>query len=293
MADSSPTAGPAGPTQGPTRRTAAEDDGCVVLDIARDRFLKLNPVGAAIWRRLEAGESEAQIARELAQAYQVDEPRVVGDVQALRQRLAAMGITPDRAPALTTRSHAVSPAPSAPCTMPTLPSTVPYYAQGYAHARSRGSDTSGNASSNASSDALRPTPPGTMVLHALIGLVAFDLVLAVRSLKGLAATVRRVPVTPRRRAGASGAPEASPDASDVAQVCAAVEKACVWYPKPAVCLQRSAVTTWLMRRYGVPARLVIGVRPMPFLAHAWVEVHGTVVNDWPRVSKFYPSLASY
>ncbi len=136
-----------------------------------------------------------------------------------------------------------------------------------------------------------------MVLEALLGLVAFDLVLAVRSLQGLAATVQRVSVKPRRGPTKSGAPAASPDAgvvaSDVAQVCAAVEKACVWYPKQAVCLQRSAVTTWLMRRHGVPARLVIGVRPMPFLAHAWVEVNGTVVNDWPRVSKFYPSLASY
>ncbi len=285
MADSSPIAGPTGPTHGPTPRTATEDDGCVVLDVARDRFLKLNPVGAAIWRRLQAGQSEAQIAHELAREYQVEEQRVAGDIQALRHRLAAMGITPDTVPT-------PPPASSAPSASPTAPSTVPYYAQGYAHARS-----TGNSTNNAGSDTTRPTPPWPMVLKALVGLAAFDLVLAVRSLKGLAATIQRVPVKSRKGPSGSDTPDASPDASavagEVAQVCAAVEKACVWYPKQAVCLQRSTVTTWLMRRHGVPARLVIGVRPMPFLAHAWVEVNGTVVNDWPRVSQFYPSLASY
>ncbi len=278
MTGLSPTSGP---TQGPAQRASGEDDGCVVLDVERDRFLKLNPVGAAIWRRLQAGESEAQIARELAQVYQVEEQRVAADVQALRDRLAAMGITPNTAP-----TPPASPAPSVPAATPsTVPSTVPYYAQGYAQARSTNS---------ASGGAPPPTPPRTMVLEALLGLVAFDLVLALRSLKGLSATVQRVPVRPRRGSGGSDAsPDAGDVAHDVAQVCAAVEKACVWYPKQAVCLQRSAVTTWLMRRHGVPARLVIGVRPMPFLAHAWVEVDGTVVNDWPRVSQFYPSLASY
>lgn len=36
-----------------------------------------------------------------------------------------------------------------------------------------------------------------------------------------------------------------------------------------------------------------GGRPMPFLAHAWVEVEGRVVNDWPRVRQFYPPLGAY
>ncbi len=51
---------------------------------------------------------------------------------------------------------------------------------------------------------------------------------------------------------------------------------------------------WLRpRRRRGPARFVVGVRPMPFLAHAWVEVAGTVVNDWPRVRQFYPPLGAY
>jgi hypothetical protein len=79
----------------------------------------------------------------------------------------------------------------------------------------------------------------------------------------------------------------------IGQICTAVEKACVWYPKKALCLQRSAVTTCILRSYGVPAHLVVGVRPMPFLAHAWVEAEGSVVNDFPNVRKFYKMLTAY
>jgi Transglutaminase-like superfamily len=40
------------------------------------------------------------------------------------------------------------------------------------------------------------------------------------------------------------------------------------------CLGRSLVLTALLARRGIPATLVIGVRPEPFAAHAWVEHDG-------------------
>src|SRR6266446_3353174 len=43
----------------------------------------------------------------------------------------------------------------------------------------------------------------------------------------------------------------------VRQVCAGVERARIWYPKKVQCLQRSAVLSCLLRREGVPARMVI------------------------------------
>ncbi len=46
---------------------ARSDDGCVLLDLAQDRLLKLNPVAAAIWQRLRAHEPEPEIVRALAQ----------------------------------------------------------------------------------------------------------------------------------------------------------------------------------------------------------------------------------
>jgi hypothetical protein len=70
----------------------------------------------------------------------------------------------------------------------------------------------------------------------------------------------------------------------------AVDEACVWYVKRAACLQRSVIATWLLRRHGFPAELVIGCRPLPFESHAWVELYGHVVNDRPQYQKFFTVL---
>lgn len=79
-------------------------------------------------------------------------------------------------------------------------------------------------------------------------------------------------------------------AQRVTQVCAAVDRAVTKYPKHALCLQRSAVATCLLRSYGVPAQMVIACRKTPFEGHAWVEVHDSVVNDTPKVKAFYSSV---
>ena len=64
-----------------------------------------------------------------------------------------------------------------------------------------------------------------------------------------------------------------------ALLCEAVSLAACFYFKPVRCLQRSTVIVHLLRKYGIDGRLVIGYRPSPFLAHAWAEVDGRVVND--------------
>jgi len=91
----------------------------------------------------------------------------------------------------------------------------------------------------------------------------------------------RVQVTPRMRSR-------HPDA--VQRVCQAMDLACIWYWKQALCLQRSSALACLLKRYGVPAQLVIGAQQMPFRSHAWVEVDGRVVNDKPYVSEVYAVL---
>jgi transglutaminase superfamily protein len=70
----------------------------------------------------------------------------------------------------------------------------------------------------------------------------------------------------------------------------AVDEACVWYVKQALCLQRSTVATWLLRRRGAAAEMVIGFRPLPFESHAWVEVDGKVVNDLPQYQRVFTVL---
>ena len=86
-------------------------------------------------------------------------------------------------------------------------------------------------------------------------------------------------------------PRTAPSDSDaVERICAAVDMACIWYWKEVLCLQRSAVTACLLKRYGVPAQMVIGAQQIPFRAHAWVEVDGRVVNDKPYTPEMYAVL---
>ena len=117
---------------------------------------------------------------------------------------------------------------------------------------------------------------------AFIGLFVFDLILKTSSLKTLCSWVKAWPARSRQFQDGT-----------IGKICSAVENACVWYPRKALCLQRSAVTTCLLRSQGVPAQMIIGVREMPFLAHAWVEVNGSVVNDWPKVNSFYQSVVAH
>ena len=82
----------------------------------------------------------------------------------------------------------------------------------------------------------------------------------------------------------------APSPGAVEQICSAVDMACIWYWKEALCLQRSAATACLLKRHGVPAQMVIGAQQMPFKAHAWVEVDGRVVNDKPYTPEMYGVL---
>lgn len=118
-----------------------------------------------------------------------------------------------------------------------------------------------------------------IVLRAYLKLIQFDLYLARGNFQALYDKVRGCPITKM---------PASVDA--VEQICAAVDMACVWYWKEVLCLQRSAATAYLLKRYRVPAQMMIGAQQMPFRAHAWVEVDGRVVNDKPYVREMYAVL---
>jgi len=118
-----------------------------------------------------------------------------------------------------------------------------------------------------------------LVLRAYLQLIIFDLYLARGNLAALWKRVQRFPVAPRRAANNS-----------VDLVCSAVDVACIWYWREALCLQRSAATVCLLRRFGVEAQLVIGIQQMPFKAHAWVEVRGEVANDRPYIREVYSVL---
>lgn len=70
----------------------------------------------------------------------------------------------------------------------------------------------------------------------------------------------------------------------------AVDLASVFYFKQALCLQRSAAATLLLRKHGWEAEMVIGAQVAPPKWHAWVEIKGVVVNDRPYMLDIYQVL---
>jgi hypothetical protein len=118
-----------------------------------------------------------------------------------------------------------------------------------------------------------------LVLQAYLKLLHFHLYLVRGDFSALYERVRKSAVN-----------QTAPIPDGVERICAAVDMACIWYWKEVLCLQRSAATACLLKRYGVPARMVIGAQQMPFRAHAWVEVDGRVVNDKPYTPEMYAVL---
>ena len=117
---------------------------------------------------------------------------------------------------------------------------------------------------------------------AWVGLVIFDVLMKALTFRRFHDLVRRFP-TLRAKSLQAGS-------DTVEGICSAVDRAAVFYFKRAWCLQRSALTTCLLRLRGVPAEMVIGVQKMPFAAHAWVEREGQVLNDLPMVQKRFVVL---
>jgi len=230
-------------------------DGGVLFDPEKDRLLKLNATGVEMWQSLHAGRSESEVAEQLARKYGVEAGEIIGDVRSLVATAAKLGLSPSDVLLIEEPSQG-APAQTSP--------TYPWYGH--------------------QDSAARPAPKLSAILFAIMGLTFFDCILYVRSLEFLCRSVKAWPLRPREREDQS---------TLIGEICTAVEKACVWYPKKALCLQRSAVTTCILRSYGVPAHMVVGVRHMPFLAHAWVEAEGSVVNDFPNVRKFYRMLTAY
>ncbi|HLG59551.1 MAG TPA: lasso peptide biosynthesis B2 protein [Vicinamibacterales bacterium] len=109
-----------------------------------------------------------------------------------------------------------------------------------------------------------------LVLRALYELLRYDIVHALCGFGPL-----------QRALAGEFVPTRTLDAEEEEALCDAVLTATCLYWKPVMCLQRSYCTLRLFRSLGGDARMVIGYRPVPFFAHAWVEVDGRVVNDSP------------
>lgn len=114
-----------------------------------------------------------------------------------------------------------------------------------------------------------------LFLRALAMLFAYDFLSSICPFQTICSTVKHWKVT--------GPP--TPRAEE--RVCMAVNYACAWYPKQVLCLQRSFVTTYLLRKHGIPAQMILAAQKLPFKAHAWVEVSGKAVNERSNVQATY------
>lgn len=66
--------------------------------------------------------------------------------------------------------------------------------------------------------------------------------------------------------------------------------ASLWSPIRITCLPLSFSVVAELIRNNIPAQLVIGVRPTPFVAHAWVEIDQRVCGDDPTLKDCYGEI---
>lgn len=266
-----------------TERAQKHKDGSVLLSISEDRICKLNGVGALTWMVLEEsreplslhevveklneqfktinseGELVYQVplaqlredtARFLASATRMNLLRVITDSRRLEVYRINEGVSGTTS--TTDRETKL--------THDSLPP-----------------DAAGTPSVSALNDIKLPM---LETVTAFIGLAAFDLLLKFAGFKSLITTVKRRQTTEPRVT----------DREICRRVRAMVDRAQMYYPKKAMCLQHSAVVTWLLRGRGVPAEMVLAACDFLPEAHAWVEVEGEVVNDSAKVKESYREL---
>lgn len=115
------------------------------------------------------------------------------------------------------------------------------------------------------------------LVHGLVATAAFHR----KDMAGLIASAGRRRRTPAKDCGER--------AARAARAFAAVQP---WMPFEGDCLQRGFMLHAQLRRTGVPALWVFGVRTWPFLAHCWVQIDDRIVGDsLERVSGFTPIMA--
>jgi len=105
------------------------------------------------------------------------------------------------------------------------------------------------------------------MISAWFRIAVIDTIMALRGFPAVHRFVGRIPL--RRRL----------DTRPVDDLVRIVDRAAIHYPRELLCLRRSAAITWMLRRHGHTAEMVVGASIIPFAAHAWVELGGRIIND--------------
>ena len=256
-------------------------DGIVLLSTSDDCICKLNGIGALTWLVLEQNDSAMTVDEVVSElfyefekinaggeaVYDVSPRQLTEDTLRFIENLANVGLL-ETVTQGDEKSFRIKPGISS-TTSTTLANA-----------------TSATAPENNVAPAVHTglsseiEPRRRETLAAFWRLFAFDLLLRTR---GFEALVQRVESWP------TSEPQTT-DTDVCRRVCAAVNRAQMYYPKKAMCLQHSAVVTCLLRRNGVPAEMVLAAQEFPPKAHAWADVAGTVMNDSQQVKTRYREL---
>ncbi len=251
-----------------TERARKHKDGGVLLSIADDRICRLNGVGALTWMVLQEAKTDLsldEVVDRLSEqfdainaegelTFEVSRTQLRADTSSFLEKLVTLNLLQRVWRTSEENRYRIS------------------------------KDVSGTPSTEATevvSAELEPEAPIASdeelskreTLTAFVGLLAFDLLL---KFVGFRSLIERV----------ESWPTAEPRSNDLAicrRVRAMVDRAQMYYPKKAMCLQHSAVVTCLLRRRGVPAQMVLAAHEFPIRVHAWSEVEGYVVNDRQNV----------
>lgn len=243
-------------------------DGSVLLSIAEDRVCRLNGVGALTWMIIEdtAGLSLEEIVCALEQQfdainaegelrYEVPHEQLRADTDAFLKKMVSMRLF-DVSRESYSISADVTGTTSAPLT-------------DIARFDSTDNETTEDLNCSRSE-----------TFSAFVGLLAFDVLLKFGGFQRLIRKIEHWPIASTR----------TPDRDVCRRVRGMVDRAQMYYPKKAMCLQHSAVVTCLLRRRGVPAQMVLAAQSFPPKAHAWAEVAGEVVSDSSSVKTRYLEL---
>jgi len=256
-------------------------DGSVLLSTTADRIFKLNGVGALTWIVLEQSANALNLDEVVGELHRQFED--INGVGEMRFETSLEQLRTD-----TTRFlRALADAGLVRVVIDASERETYRLVEGVCGTTS--TTVTGATSTETTSNVPVPFPTVSVqearpsrweTLTALYGLFAFDLLLRFR---GFEAFIKKV----------EGWPTTEPHTTDpelCRRICAAVNRAQVYYPKKAMCLQHSAVIACLLRRHAVPAQMVLAAQEFPPKAHAWVEVSGIVVNDFKQVKTRYREL---
>ena len=239
----------------PNIYSTSDEDGSTILDVANDKIYSLIGVSSLIWAKLAASSRGLMLHS------------IVDFVSDRFQEVPRQTIETDAAKLLESlRTKGII----------TAGAKTSYFRSSFSKPLSRNLILVARA-------------PASVLLRlrlhtftAFLGIATVNLVLRLLGFNVLCEAIKSWPVNDRTLTTDS-----------TLKVCEAVKKATSWYPRQSMCLQRSAITTCLLRQSGVAADLVIGCRKIPFGAHAWVEVGGEIANDKKQVQEFYKVLSRF